>query len=177
MQHFPQAVHTFAPVPLRLVAALLCALISMSAYAQPATIGQPAADFALRALHGSNTRLSEHAGEVVLMNFWATWCGPCRQQMPMLESLHERYRRAGLVVLGVNLDDRSHRAAEMAATLGVSYPVLWDEHKHVSRSYAIGDLPATLLIDRNGIVRDIQLNYKPTQNEHLAEQVRALLNE
>jgi peroxiredoxin len=159
-------------------AALLLALgFPMLASAQTALVGKAAPDFALRSVRGENVRLSEHSGEVVLVNFWATWCGPCRQEMPQLDELYARYRRAGLVLLGVTIDYQRDRAAEMAETLKVAYPVLFDELRNVSRSYGVDDLPVTLLIDRQGVVRFVSQGYKPGYENRYAEQLRALLNE
>lgn len=140
-------------------------------------IGQPAPDFALRSLGNENLRLSEHLGEVVVINFWATWCGPCRQEMPLLDELYGKYRLAGLVLLSINLDDHLDRATQMARTLQVSYPVLIDERKDVSRAYQVGTLPLTVLIDREGVVRYVSQGYKPGYEERYADQLRELLNE
>ena len=131
------------------------ALLGLSAPggAAPGLLGQPAPDFALRSFADQNVRLSEHLGEVVVINFWATWCGPCRQEMPLLDELYGKYRRAGLVMFSINLDEDRGRAMEMAQTLEVSYPVLFDEHKDVSRSYQVNAMPVTLLIGRDGVVR------------------------
>src|SRR5262245_1642523 len=124
-------------------------------------VGQPAPDFALRSMKGPSVRLSEHLGEVIIINFWATWCGPCRQEMPLLDELYGKYRRAGLVLLSINVDDDKDRAIEMAKTLGVSYPVLLDARKDVSRSYQIGSMPSTVLIDREGVIRYVSEGFKP----------------
>lgn len=140
-------------------------------------IGQPAPDFALHSLGRENLRLSEHLGEVVVINFWATWCGPCRQEMPLLDELYSKYRLAGLVLLSINLDDDLDRATQMARTLKVSYPVLIDERKDVSRAYQVGTLPLTVLIDRGGVVRSVSEGYKPGYEERYAAKLRELLNE
>lgn len=160
-------------------AAVLFLLLGLPvlAPAQTALVGKAAPDFALRSLRGENIRLSEHSGEVVIVNFWATWCGPCRQEMPQLDELYAKYRRAGLVLLGVSLDHQRDRASEMASTLKVAYPVLFDELRNVSRSYGVDDLPVTLLIDRQGVVRFVSQGYKPGYESRYAEQLRALLNE
>lgn len=140
-------------------------------------IGQPAPDFALRSFGSENLRLSEHLGEVVVINFWATWCGPCRQEMPLLDEIYARYRRAGMVLFSVNIDEQRDPAVEMAQTLKVSYPVLFDEHKSVSRSYQVGTMPVTVLIDREGVVRYVSEGYKPGYEKRYTEQLRELLNE
>jgi peroxiredoxin len=142
-------------------------------------VGQPAPDFALRSWEGANMRLSEHSGEVVLINFWATWCGPCRQEMPLLDEIYGKYRRAGLVLFSVNLDEESNldAAREMAKTLRVSYPVLFDARKEVSRAYQASTMPLTVLIDREGVVRYISEGYKVGYETRYTEKLRELLNE
>jgi len=154
---------------------MLTAVPSRSSTAQ--LIGEPAPDFALRALNGRNVRLSEHLGEVVLVNFWATWCGSCRRQMPLLDETYSRYLRAGLVLLSVNLDEDPTSAEEMARTLRVSYPVLFDSRKEVSRSYDVATMPVTVLIDRSGVVRYVSEGYRPGDEQVYTGLLRSLLNE
>jgi thiol-disulfide isomerase/thioredoxin len=140
-------------------------------------IDKPAPDFALRSLEGQNIRLSEQLGEVVVLNFWATWCGPCRQEMPLLDEIHAKYRLAGLVLLSINIDDDRDDALEMARTLKVSYPVLHDAQKQVARAYEPGTLPVTILIDRAGVVRYISEGYKAGYERRYTDKLRELLNE
>ena len=123
--------------------------------------GQPAPDFALKSSTGENLRLSEFRGDVVMINFWATWCGPCRQEMPLLDELHNRYERVGFNLLGVNIDDDSRRAMQMIDELGVDFPVLFDDRKEVSELYDVETMPVTVLVDREGTVRYVHLGYKP----------------
>jgi peroxiredoxin len=141
------------------------------------TVGQPAADFALRSLGAANVRLSEHQGEVVLLSFWATWCGPCRQQMPLLNDLYDKYQRAGLTLLGVNIDAPAAQAREMAQGLKVTYPILIDERQSVGRLYEIGTMPLTVLIDRQGVVRYVSQGFKLGDEKRYADWLRELLNE
>lgn len=160
---------------------LLLALAPVMAVAQrnEVPLQQPAPDFTLRTLAGGNLRLSEQVGSVVLVHFWATWCTPCRQQMPELERLHQRYQRAGLVVLGVNLDEPHDvpAAARLAKELGPGYPQLLDEGKAVSRRYAVRTLPLTVLMDREGRIRAAHTGYHIGDQQAHDEQLRALLNE
>ncbi len=139
--------------------------------------GRPAPDFALKSLGGENLRLSEFLGQVVVLNFWATWAGPSRQQMPELEKLHQTYRSAGLVVLGVNVDEDGARAASFAHTLKISYPVLLDTRKQVAPAYDLQTLPTTVLIDRAGTVRYVYHKYEPGEEQDYVERMRALLDE
>jgi thiol-disulfide isomerase/thioredoxin len=158
---------------------LLTALLLVPAAGMPAAglMGKPAPDFALRTFGGDNLRLSEHLGEVVLINFWATWCGPCRQEMPLLDEIYTKYRRAGLVLFSVNIDEDRADAEEMARTLKISYPVMFDARKEVSRSYQAATMPLTVLIDREGVVRYISEGYKPGYETRYTEKLRELLNE
>ena len=132
--------------------------------------GQTAPDFALKSSTGENLRLSEYRGDVVMINFWATWCGPCRQEMPLLDELHSRYERVGFSLLGV-------KAMNMVSELGVTFPVLFDNRKEVSKMYQVDAMPTTVILDREGKVRHIHLGYKPGYEVHYLDQIRALLRE
>ena len=137
----------------------------------------PAPDFTLRTLDGANLRLQEQRGHVVLINFWATWCGPCRQEMPLLNKLYEKYRSSGFVLLGVNVDDDPRNAAGVATKLGVTFPVLLDSNKAVSQLYDLKTMPSTLLIDRDGQIRHLQRGYQDGYADLYEKQIRALLKE
>jgi peroxiredoxin len=139
--------------------------------------GQAAPDFALKSASGENLRLSEYRGDVVMINFWATWCGPCRQEMPLLDELYARYQRVGFNLLGVNIDDDSRRAMQMVEELGVNFPVLFDARKEVSKLYEVEAMPVTVLVDREGTVRYIHHGYKPGYEDKYLDQIRSLLRE
>ena len=139
--------------------------------------GQAAPDFVLKSAAGQNLRLSEYRGDVVMINFWATWCGPCRQEMPLLDELYNRYQRVGFNLLGVNIDDDSSRAMQMIDELGVTFPVLFDEKKEVSKLYQVEAMPVTVLVDRHGTVRHVHHGYKPGYEEKYLTEIRALLRE
>lgn len=140
-------------------------------------VGVRAPDFALNSSTGRNMRLSESRGEVVLINFWATWCGPCRQEMPQLGRLYEQYRVAGFTLLGVNIDDSRANAEAMVKKLGVRFPTLFDSDKRVARLYDVDTMPATLLIDRDGRVRYVHRGYRDGYERKYQEQIRELLKE
>ena len=154
---------------------LLAAASGMAAAAVQLSANAP--DFTLRSVAGTNVRLAEQRGQVVLVNFWATWCAPCLQEMPHLNRLHERYRNSGFVLLGVNIDDDPRAAAALATKLGLRFPVLLDTDKKVSRVYDMSAMPATLLIDRDGRVRHIHRGYRDGVEKTYEEQVRSLLKE
>jgi peroxiredoxin len=154
---------------------LLCADIASAA--PDDLIGRPAADFALRSLANENVRLSEQVGEVVVLNFWATWSGGSRSEMPLLDALYKKYQRAGLVLFGINLDGTPEAAAAMVQALNVSYPVLLDRRNEVAKAFHVDQLPLTVLIDREGVVRYVSQGFKPGYERRYAAKLRELLNE
>jgi len=156
---------------------LAFSVFAASSLASSGLTGQPAPDFALKSSSGDNLRLSEHRGDVVMVNFWATWCGPCRQEMPLLDELYSRYQRVGFSLLGVNIDDNSSKAMNMISELGVSFPVLFDSRKEVSKLYDVDAMPVTVIIDREGTVRYVHQGYKPGYEEMYLDQIRSLLRE
>jgi len=156
---------------------IFLAFFAASSLASSSLEGQVAPDFVLKSSTGENLRLSEYRGDVVMINFWATWCGPCRQEMPLLDDLYNRYGRVGFTLLGVNIDDDSRRAMKMIEELGISFPVLFDESKDVSKLYEVGAMPVTILVDREGTVRYVHLGYKPGYEEKYLTEIRSLLRE
>ena len=159
------------------VAGLLLTVFAATSLASSGLEGKQAPDFALKSATGENMRLSEYRGDVVMINFWATWCGPCRQEMPLLDELYNRYQRVGFNLLGVNIDDDSSRAMKMANELGVSFPVLFDARKEVSKLYEVNAMPVTVLVDREGNVRHVHHGYKPGYEEKYLDEIRSLLRE
>jgi thiol-disulfide isomerase/thioredoxin len=162
---------------MRIAAAIAVLAFGSIASAAPPLVSTPAPDFALRSLGDANIRLSEHLGEVVLINFWATWCGPCRQEMPVLDAIYAKYQLAGLIMFGINIDDDQDDAVEMAKTLKVGYPILFDDRKEVSRAYQLNSMPLTVLVDREGVVRFVSDGFKPGYEKVYAEKLRELLGE
>jgi peroxiredoxin len=156
-------------------ASLLTPLVAPAAAAlAPASL---APDFTLRSAEGRNLRLAEQRGRVVLVNFWATWCGPCKVELPHLVKLYEKYKGAGFVLLGVNVDEDPKAAVALARRLGVTFPVLLDAEKTVSRLYALDSMPATVLIDRDGRVRHLHRGYRDGMEVAYERQVRELVKE
>jgi peroxiredoxin len=140
-------------------------------------ISGSAPDFTLKSASGENLKLSEYRGEVVLINFWASWCGPCRQEMPLLDELHQRYKSLGFTVLGLNVEEDSTQARKLLQDLPVSFPVLFDNQSNVSRQYDVVAMPSTVLIDRNGQLRYLHKGYQPGLENTYLEQVRELIRE
>jgi peroxiredoxin len=163
------------PAMARLAIAWLAAFACSGAGA--ALAGSSAPDFTLHSAAGPNLRLTDQRGQVVMINFWATWCGPCREEMPHLNRLYEKYHGSGFTLLGINIDDDPRNALGVAAKLGLQFPVLLDTDKKVSRLYDLNTMPSTVLIDRDGRVRYIHLGYKDGYEQSYETQVRELLRE
>jgi peroxiredoxin len=158
-----------------LAAVALCApTLADPAYA---LLAHEAPDFALHAIAGGNVRLSEHRGDVVVLSFWGSRCTPCRGQLAALNRSLATYRSAGLQVYGINVDDDQSRALGFAHGEVVTFPLLLDPEKAVSRSYQVDNLPMTLLIDRNGVIRHVFRDYNLKSEDLYLQQLRALLNE
>jgi thiol-disulfide isomerase/thioredoxin len=111
------------------------------------------------------------------VNFWATWCGPCRVELPHLSRLHDKYRGSGFVLLGVNIDEDPAVARALVGKMGLTFPVLLDSEKKVVGAYDLNAMPATVLIDRDGRVRHLHRGYKEGVEALYEQQVRALLKE
>lgn len=165
------------PIFFPLQRALLAVAIAIATLPAQAALAlsAPAPDFTLRSSNGPNLRLQEQRGHVVLINFWATWCGPCRQEMPQLSRLQEKYRSAGLLVLGISVDDDTRHAADVAARLGLGFPVLHDSDKSVSRLYDLATMPTSLLLDRDGRVRYVHRGYVAGTEDAYEREIRELL--
>jgi peroxiredoxin/outer membrane lipoprotein-sorting protein len=112
--------------------------------------GQPAADFTLKGLDGVSLTLSKLRGKVVLLDFWATWCGPCRIEMPRVQKLHKEFHDKGLVVLGVNLRETPDRAREFMKKYGYTFGSLLDAKAEVAERYQVEGIPTLFVIDRKG---------------------------
>ncbi len=158
-------------------ALLLGASLAAAAAPGPALVGQSAPDFVLKSLDGRNLRLSEYRGQVVLLNFWARWAGDSRAEMTALDRINTVYERAGLVVLGVSVDDDLRRSREFADAMKVSYPLLFDTAGDAGRSYRLQKMPVTMLVDRSGIVRYATVGFKRGDERDFVEHIRELLRE
>ena len=120
-----------------------------------ARVGKAAPEYVASTLQGDSVALSSLRGKVVLLNLWATWCAPCRHETPFLQSLYEERRSQGLEIVGISMDngDARDQVEEFVREFGVRYPILVDPQMRGMDSYQVLGLPATFLIDRDGILR------------------------
>ena len=139
-------------------------------------LGQPAPDFGLPAVAGSNVRLSEYRGQPVILTFWGSQCGACEKQLSALNRLYATYRTSGLVIFGISVDDNLEHAEQYARAHLTSYPQLLDGPKNVSRTFQIDRLPTTVMIDRSGVVRYLHAGDHFDERTYVM-QIRALLDD
>lgn len=120
-------------------------------------IGKLAPDFQLSNLDGQVVSLGDFRGKPVLLNFWASWCSPCRYEMPFLQEIYQAWSGKGLVVLAVDLQENPSRVKEFVEEFGLSFPVLLATGQEVPLAYNIRGIPATFFIDKNGIIQDMKI--------------------
>ena len=140
-------------------------------------VSSAAPDFTLQSRDGETVSLSQFHGQVVMINFWATWCGPCREEMPHLEALHQRYSALGFTLLGVNVEENSGDAVAWLEETPVSFSVLFDPENSVSELYDVVAMPSTVLVDRQGNVRFLHHGYQAGYENEYQTQIRALIRE
>lgn len=158
----------------------LRAVIVGSTLAVSSLVGASASmapSFSLPSRSGDSVSLQSLQGQVVMINFWASWCGPCRQEMPLLDQMYKRYSSLGFTLLGVNVEANTQDAEKWLAKTPVTFPVLFDKENKVSKLYDVNAMPSTVFIDRKGNVRYLHRGYKPGDEGEYLNQIRALLKE
>jgi peroxiredoxin len=177
----PRVLDTFSVSSLKTWFAIgtstLClSLFSLSAVAAPVT-GEKSPDFTLKSRDGGNIRLSEQRGNIVLVNFWASWCGPCREELPAFEALYQEYQDMGVEILAVNVDDEAEKANVLLQDIEVSFPVLFDTSGEVSKLYDVNAMPTTVMIDRDGNVRLLHPGYRKGDEKKYEKAIKMLMRE
>lgn len=138
-------------------------------------VGARAPDINLVDLSGKLVTLGDLKGKVVLVDFWASWCAPCREELPVLEALHKKYRAQGLVVVGVNADSDQANMQKFLRRTPLGFTVVHDGKREVAGRYAPPKMPSSYLIDRKGLVRHVQAGFKASDAADLENHVKALL--
>jgi peroxiredoxin len=162
-----------------LMIGIVLLVITNAACAASNNIGEAivAPDFTLKSKSGSNMRLAEQKGNIVLVNFWASWCGPCRAELPEFEKMQQDYQDLGFTVMAVNVDDDARKADVLLRDIKVSFPVLFDPEGQVSELYDVSAMPTTVLIDRDGNQRLLHKGYKRGDERKYRQAVKQLLRE
>lgn len=153
-------------------------VVPSEGFAGPATaLSGKAPAFTLPSSTGASDSLANHAGEVVMLNFWASWCEPCRTEFPLLDGLYKKYKKLGFTVLAVNIEPDAKAAQGFLKNTPVSFPVLLDAKNSVSESYKVDAMPTTVLVDRAGNMRFLHRGYQPGYEAEYEKNIRALLRE
>jgi peroxiredoxin len=164
-----------------LAAFALAGVVALSASAaapeRHELMGQAAPELVARDLEGRNVRISEHRGEVVVLSFWSGRCNTCRLQLAALDRIASTYSSAGLVVIGVNLDENVERAAEFARAQDVGFAMLVAASREVGREFRVDRLPMTVFLDRAGRVRVAHREFKARDEATYVREIRTLLDE
>ena len=156
---------------------ILTMTLLLSSVAKAEVLEGVAPDFTLKSRSGENVKLSEHRGEVVMINFWASWCAPCRQEMPLLEEMYKKYSDLGFVLLGVNVEEDSSKATELLRDIPVSFPILYDNKNEVTKLYKVVAMPSTVMVDRDGNMRYLHRGYLPGYEAEYIKQIKELVRE
>lgn len=160
-----------------LLVALLSLLLSGLVQAEIRTLKGAAPDFSLPSNQGAPVQLSDLKGQVVMLNFWASWCTPCREEMPLIEALHQKYQRLGFTVYGVNVDRNPKKAQPLLDEFNISFPIGFDKKGKVSGLYDVSAMPSTVMVDRKGQLRFLHLGYETGHEKNYEQHIRQLLRE
>jgi cytochrome c biogenesis protein CcmG, thiol:disulfide interchange protein DsbE len=163
-----------AILPLILLAILGWRLLGPGT-APGAVIGASAPEFALADLDGNPVRLSDLRGRPVIINFWASWCGPCVEEFPLLERALDEHRSEGLAVVGIVFNDRSEAARAFLQRMGTAWPAAMDPNAEVAGAYGVSAPPASFFIDRQGRIAGRQIGQLSSAD--LATQLATILDD
>jgi peroxiredoxin len=136
-----------------------------------------ASDFTVSLLGGETIKLKAQRGKPVLVNFWATWCAPCREEMPAMERLYLKHRERGFVLLAVSVDSDASLVKPFLEKLKITFPVTVDARMDLANTYGVRALPASFLIDRNGYVAAVALGPRPWDNQAAHALVEGMLTQ
>jgi thiol-disulfide isomerase/thioredoxin len=137
----------------------------------------PAPAFSLPARGGSTIDLAQFKGQVVMINFWASWCVPCRKEMPLLDTIYKKYKPLGFTLISVNVEPDQKDAEGFLKQTPVSFPVLFDAKSQVSGLYNVQVMPTSVFIDRKGNVRLVHQSYQTGAENLYMDQIRTLIRE
>lgn len=166
---------TFQVIRGSLLAGVSILLLLSASAASALEAGAKPPEIGLKDFSGKPVSLASLKGKVVLVDFWATWCAPCKEELPVLQKLYAKYRKQGFVVVAVSVDKDAKNARKFAKKLGLSFPVVHDAGHKVSGAYKPPKMPSSYVIDRKGIVRHVHAGYRSEDAAKFEKEIKALL--
>jgi peroxiredoxin len=165
------------------IATLLCTIVACDGGGSDASsqqhelIGKPAPSFSLNSANGrGKVALASLKGKVVIVDFWATWCGPCKESFPKLQELYTKYQASGVELVGLSEDDKNEGIAEFGQAHGsVKFPIGWDPEKGIAGQYKPPTMPTSFIIDKNGIVRFAHVGYHDNDQAEIEKELKTLM--
>lgn len=137
-------------------------------------IGKSASTFQLAAVNGGS-KMAIEKGKVVIVDFWATWCEPCKKSFPKYQELYVKYKASGLEILAVSVDDEKKEIPDFIKTYGAKFPVGWDEGQKIAECFKPPNMPSAYVIDKNGVVKHVHHGYRDGEEKELEKEIKALL--
>lgn len=156
---------------------VLAALLAGVATVAAVEVGARAPELDARTLDGERLRMRDLRGKVVIVDFWASWCEPCKEEMPVLDRLYDRYHDQGLVVVGVSVDRTERNARAFLRRNRVSFPIIHDGDHAIAGRYSPPRMPSSYIIDRRGVIRHVHEGFRPSDAGRMEREVRALLRD
>lgn len=138
---------------------------------------QTAPDFQLPSLSGPDISLNQFKGKVVLLNFWATWCAPCREELPALQQVFSKYEGKGLVILGINEDKDQENARDFVNHYKLNFPIGFDQNFQIMNKFEVSAMPVSFLIDRNGTIKETFFGFSQKKLPHMESAIESLLED
>jgi len=158
---------------------LVFLLINLSIAHAGDLTGKAAPAFTAKDTKGNELSLSDYKGKVVLLDFWASWCVPCREEFPFLIRFYEAHQKENFIIIAVNIDDKEENMKDFLSNFDIPplYPVIWDNEKKIPPLYELESMPTSIFIDKNGIIRYIHTGFNESRKKEFKEELSTLLNE
>lgn len=149
----------------------------ISVYGNEPVVGSKSIDFTLKNFQGKNVSLSHYKGKVVLLDFWASWCVPCKVELPLLNSLQKKYGESGLIVIAINIDNKAKNAIDFLDQHNIKLTCTWDKEKKVVSAYDVETMPTSILIDKKSKIRFIHTGFEKDDIKKYVKEINTLLKE
>lgn len=158
---------------------ILAPTIGSTGENSPAETGKKAPSCMINSLSSSpgTINLQDYSGKVILIDFWASWCVPCRKSFPLLNQLDKRYRNAGLQIIGIGVDENSSDAERFIEKFPVTFTLGLDTKGNCPKAYSVKGMPSSYLIDRNGMMREIFIGFRENEIQSIEKSINELIKE